>query len=132
MNNLLYFARRVLFTKKDESVSLLDIHNPQGQTSALEPWLAKVVLLADGKHTIQQLYDFLAVSYERPPPDDLEKTIHSVMQRLVDAKVIGLTNEPVILPYYLSAPSNELDSEKAKVAMEKDNYLETLQKDELQ
>ena len=64
-------------------------------------------------HTIDQLFQFLSTQYKEAPPANLEQTIHSVIERLADARFIVLTKEPTELPYYLSLPYEQLDIEKA-------------------
>ena len=93
------------------------------QKVPLEPWLGLVVSLADGQHTIGELVLHIARSYMGHPPDDLETTIESVVERLIESEVIKLSDKKVELPYYLSIPEEEQNSEKAKKQMLKDGYI---------
>ena len=120
MKNSQYFYRSAVFTRKDNQVALADIHHPQN-TSPLDDWMGMVVSLADGKHTIEELVGYLKKHYPMPP-ENLEKTLHSVLERLVDGEIVRLTDEKVELPYYLASPVEELDLEKAKKLMNEDGY----------
>ena len=55
-----------------------------------------------------------------PPPENLEDTLISVVDRMVKSKLIMLTKEKTNLPYYLSMPYELLDIEKAKKLLAKD------------
>ncbi|MEH6580216.1 MAG: hypothetical protein V7731_24450 [Amphritea sp.] len=116
-----YFYRNVIFTRKDNCISLVDIHNPE-HTTQIEDWLGIVISLADGQHTLQQLIDYMANQYPASAPADLEKTIESVIERLEEGAMVKFTHEPVELPYYLSEPIERLDIEKAKQKMHDDGY----------
>ena len=59
---------------------------------------------------------------QQQAPETLEKTLHSVIERLVEENIILLSNRITALPYYLSMPIEELDIEKAKTLMIEDNY----------
>lgn len=120
MNNSQYFYRNSIFTRKDNEVSLVDINKPDSVTP-LDEWLGIVVSLADGRHTVQELVDYMAQRYVQAPAD-LEKTLHSVIERLEEGKIIQLTENAVSLPYYLSLPIEELDIKKAKKLIKEDGY----------
>jgi hypothetical protein len=122
MDNSQFFSRLVTFTRKDQQVGLADINHPD-KISPLDDWLGVVVSLADGLHTVQEMISFMARQYnQQQAPETLEKTLHSVLERLVEEKVILLSNRITTLPYYLSMPIEELDIEKAKKLMFEDNY----------
>ncbi|MBQ0756411.1 MAG: hypothetical protein KBT66_00130 [Amphritea sp.] len=116
-----YFYRNVIFTRKGGRIALVNIHNPT-HTTDIEDWLGIVVSLADGQHTLQQLIDYMTVQYPASAPTELVKTIESVIDRLIEGKMIQLTDESVELPYYLSDPIEKLDLEKARKAMHEDGY----------
>ncbi|MEH6556717.1 MAG: hypothetical protein V7459_03810 [Oceanicoccus sp.] len=120
MGNMQYFYRNIIFTRKNNQVSLVDINRPDNATH-LEEWLGIVVSLADGRHTIQQLIDYMKKNYQQVPVG-LEKTLHSVIERLVEGKIIQLSENEVSLPYYLTLPIEELDIEKAKIMIREDGY----------
>lgn len=120
MNNSQYFYRTAIFTRKDNQVALADINQPDN-TSPLEDWMGIVVSLADGKHSIQELIDYMAGRYQQAP-DNLEKTLHSVIERLQEGQIIQLSDNAVELPYYLASPIEELDKEKALELIKKDGY----------
>lgn len=120
MNNSQYFYRTAIFTRKDNQVALADINQP-GNTSPLEDWMGIVVSLADGKHSIQELVDYMASRYQQVP-DNLEKTLHSVIERLQEGQIIQLSDNAVELPYYLASPIEELDRKKVLELIKKDGY----------
>jgi len=116
-----FFYRNVIFTRQGGKVALVDIHNPK-HTTDIEDWLGIVVSLADGQHTLQQLIDYMAAQYPASAPTELAKTIESVVERLIEGKMIQLTDESVELPYYLSDPIEKLDLEQARQKMHEDGY----------
>lgn len=123
MDTSQYFYRTVLFTRQQSRVLLLDPQDLK-TTTELEPWLGTVVSLADGMHTIQQFIDYMSSQYDDAPPDELDKTIDSVFERLIEKDVIKLSPMPVGLPDYLAVAAEEQDLEKAKEQMLKDGYIQ--------
>ncbi len=121
MEKTQYFYRCSIFTRKDGQIALADLHNPDN-TTVLDEWMGTVLSLADGLHTLQELIDYMKSRYETPP-ENLEDTLHSVLERLIDGKMVQLNDSKVELPYYLASPVEELDVEKAKELMEKDGYV---------
>ncbi len=105
-----------------DKVLLVDMKNPKG-SAPLDPWLGRVVALADGQHTVQELIDFLAGQYPDGAPENLAETVESVIQRLQETHVVHLSDEPVELPYYLAIPANEQDPERARALIEKDGFI---------
>ncbi len=120
MDTSKYFYRNVIFSKIKNQVSLIDIHNPDNEKQVLEPWFGVVVQLADGQHTIDELFSLLSEKYKGDPPANLKKTIHSVIERLVKSNLIMLTDKATELPYYLSRAYEHLDIEKAKKLLKED------------
>lgn len=120
MENKQYFYRAAVFTRKDNKVSLADIYAPENQ-SPLEEWMGIVVSLADGHHTIQELISYMGSRYQQAP-DNLEKTLHSVLERLLDGGIVKVSDTAVELPYYLASPIEELDLEKARSLIKEDGY----------
>lgn len=123
MDNAQYFYRNIIFTRKNNQISLVDINQPD-HVMPLDDWLGIVVSLADGRHTIQQLIDYMGQQYQEAP-EGLEKTLHSVIERLEEGKIVQLSESAVSLPYYLSSPIEELDIEKAKKLIQEDGYNNT-------
>ncbi len=117
-----YFFRAVIYAMQNDKVLLVDMKKPKESTS-LDPWLGRVVALADGQHTIQELIDFLASQYPNGAPANLADTVESVVKRLQETHVVHLSDEPVDLPYYLAIPANEQDPEKARALIEKDGFI---------
>ncbi|MDH3974110.1 MAG: hypothetical protein OEV42_07510 [Deltaproteobacteria bacterium] len=122
MDKAKYFYRVLIFTREGEDVFVLDRFK-ENKKVALEPWLGVVVSLADGQHRLGELVEYLAGSYKGSPPADLERTIESVVDRLVESEVIRLSDEAVTLPSYLVVPLEEQDAEAAREEMVKDGYI---------
>lgn len=120
MDNSQYFYRTATFTRENNQVALVDINSPEN-TTPLDQWIGVVVSLADGKHSIQELIDYMTGRYQQAP-DNLEKTIHSVIERLQEGKIIQLSDKATELPYYLASPIEELDREKALELIKQDGY----------
>jgi len=120
MNTALFAYRNVIFSKKNKTISLIDIYNPENRGESLEPWLGIVFELADGQHTIKEIVDYLSRSYKGAPPANLEDTVISVTERLVEMKFLVLTEKATELPYYLSLPYEHLDVKKAKEMIRED------------
>ena len=118
-----YFCRTIVFSSEKDKITLVDINNPSENRHPLEPWLGLIYSLADGQHTLQQLIEYLTGLYKGTPPDELEKTVDSVIQRLTELGVVKLVEQPVDLPYYLSLPTEQLDLEAARQSMIDDGYL---------
>ncbi len=116
-----YFYRTVIFTRKAGKVALANINDPL-QTTELEEWLGIVVSLADGRHTLQQLIDFMSKQYPQTP-ERLVDTLASVVERLVEGNMIKLSEQAVELPYYLVSPIEQLNIEKAKELIKEDGYV---------
>jgi len=115
-----YFYRTVIFTRKAGIIALADINNPQ-ETTELEEWFGVVISLADGKHTLQELTDFMRQQYQQVP-DSLDDTLESVIERLLEGNMIKLNEKAVELPYYLSAPIEQLDIKKSQKLIAEDGY----------
>ena len=120
MDNNQYFYRTVVFTRANNQVALADINNPKS-VSPLEDWMGIVVSLADGKHTVQELIDYMSNQYESAP-ENLKETLHSVLERLIEGGIVLLSKEKIELPDYLASHIENYDIEKAKQEMQKDGY----------
>jgi hypothetical protein len=119
-NKKQYFYRTVVFTRQGDKVFLTDINYPDKLTE-LEGWMGIIISLADGEHTLQELIDFMKSQYQQVP-ENLVETIDSVVERLLAGKMLVLAEKPVKLPYYLAAPMEQLDREKAKKLIAEDGY----------
>ena len=120
MDKSQYFYRTVIFTRKAGIVALADINNPQESTK-LEEWFGVVISLADGQHTLAQLVDFMRQQYPQVP-ERLDDTLDSVIDRLLESNMVKLSEKAVELPYYLAAPIEQLDIEKAQKLIKEDGY----------
>lgn len=120
MDKSQYFYRTVIFTRKAGIVALANINNPQESTK-LEEWFGVVISLADGKHTLQELTDFMAKQYQQKP-ERLDDTLESVIERLLEGNMLKLSESAVELPYYLAAPIEQLDIDKAQKLIKEDGY----------
>ncbi|MBC8520320.1 MAG: PqqD family peptide modification chaperone [Gammaproteobacteria bacterium] len=119
-----YFCRNNAYTRLtggDGEVALVDKRDPK-QTVSLEPWLATVFMLADGQHTVGELIGHLRGQYMEQPPAELERTILSVVERLVDSGTVRLNEAPIEPAYHLARPIEELDPEEAKRFLQEDGY----------
>ena len=119
-----YFYRIAFFSMQEDKVSLLDANDLSAKTPPLEPWPGVAVSLADGQHTIQQLIENLAGQYHGAPPQELDRTIESAIERLTETEVLKLADQAVNLPYYLSLPAEKLDMEMARRLMTDDGYFQ--------
>jgi len=115
-----YFYRTVIFTRKAGIVALADINNPNESTE-LEEWFGVVISLADGKHTLQELTDFMRQQYQQIP-QSLDDTLESVIERLIESKMLKLSEQAIELPYYLAAPIEQLEIKKAQQLIKEDGY----------
>ena len=120
MNTKQYLYRNVIFSKQGNTISLIDIHHPDNNKEKLDPWFGMVLQLADGQHTIEQLHQYISSLYNGSPQENLQKTIHSVIQLMSNSRLIVITEEKTELPYYLSLPYEMLDIEKAKDLLKED------------
>lgn len=120
MDNSQYFYRAVVFTRANNRVALADI-NQTDKITPLDEWMGTILSLADGEHSIQEMLNYMRARYSEPP-ENLEQTIHSVLERLINGKLIQLSDKPISLPYYLAAPIEELDINKAKKLIHEDGY----------
>jgi len=121
MDNSQYFYRTVIFSRNNNKISLADIEYPE-RITPMDDWMGMVLSLADGKHNIQELFDYISGRYQQVP-DNLEETLHSVIERLEEGKMIQLSEKAVELPYYLASPIEELDLDKAKKLIKEDGYV---------
>jgi hypothetical protein len=122
MDRSQYISRCVVFSKTGDKVSLVDLHNPDVEPLAYEPWLGLVVTLADGQHTIEELIGNASQHYAKGPPSGLDATIESAVKRLSETGTVRLSDEPIELPYYLTLPAERLDVPRALSLMAEDGY----------
>lgn len=117
-----YFKRCTVYRMENDGISIIDVHDNNSVTP-LDSWMGVVVALADGQHTVAQLLQHMRGQYQNGAPENLVETIDSVVQRLVDAGAIALSDTPAELPYYLSKPIDEQDPKLATELMVNDGFL---------
>ncbi len=122
MDTSKFFYRNAIFSKQGKSIYLIDFDKPDQNKEELEPWFGIVFQLADGQHTLEQLYQYIASQYNGNTPPNLSDTLKSVVERMIEGKLIMLTKESTKLPYYLSMPYEMLDIDKAKKEFRKDRF----------
>ena len=122
MDHAHYFKRNAVYKVEKDEISVVDVHE-NNTITPLDPWMGAVLSLADGQHTIAQLIQHMAAQYPNGAPENLTKTLESVIDRLTETDVIELTLRPSILPYYLRIPMNEQDPKKATEMMINDGFL---------
>lgn len=123
MDNTKYFFRKVVYVKKDGKAALVTNFEPI-KTSPLEPWMSLIFLMADGMHTIEQLHQHLLKQYGPDVPNDYLKTVDSVFNRLLESKVVGLSDAKMQLPPYLTSAFDTQDTKESMKSMLEDGYLE--------
>ena len=122
MDTSKYFCRTCIFSQKGGAVRLIDINKPDAEIKELESWFGVIFQLADGQHRVAELVGHFSRKYPGGPPPSLEKTVHSVIERMVEAKLVALCDEATTLPYYLSVPYEQLDLPKAKALIRQDMF----------
>ena len=122
MEHAYYFKRNTVYKVDGDEISIVDVKNSNTLTT-LDPWMSRIVLLADGQHTLDQLIQHITAQYPDGAPSNLVETIESVITRLTESEVIELTMRPSLLPYYLRLPIDEQDPKEATAMMIKDGFL---------
>jgi hypothetical protein len=122
MDSSQYISRCVVFSKKGDKVSLVDLYNPDVEPFVFEPWLGLVVALADGQHTIRELISHASQHYANGPPSGLDSTMESAVKRLSETGAVRLSDEPIELPYYLTLRAERLDVPRALRLMAENGY----------
>ena len=80
MEHAHYFKRNMVYKVEGENVSIVNVKENNTVTT-LDPWMARVVLLADGQHTIEQLLQHLTGQYPDGAPENLTETVESVLNQ---------------------------------------------------
>ncbi len=122
MEHTYYFKRNTVYKVNGDEISVVDVKDNNSLTT-LDPWMARIVSLADGQHTIDQLIEHMTAQYPDGAPSNLIETIESVITRLTENEVIELTMRPSLLPYYLRLPIDEQDPKEATAMMIKDGFI---------
>jgi hypothetical protein len=121
-----FFKRIAVYKVEGDDVSVVDVQ-ANNVLTPLDPWMARVVLLADGQHTIAQLIQHMAGQYAEGAPENLVETVESVITRLTESDVVELTARPSLLPYYIRLPLDEQDPKEATKLMLKDGFIQAKQ-----
>jgi len=119
-----FFKRIAVYKVEGDDVSIVDVQ-ANNVLTPLDPWMARVVLLADGQHTIAQLIQHMSNQYPDGAPENLVETIESVITRLTESDVVELTARPSLLPYYIRLPIDEQDPKEATQLMLKDGFIQS-------
>ena len=122
MEHAYYFKRNTVYKVDGDEISIVDVKSSNTLTT-LDPWMSRIVLLADGQHTLDQLIQYMTAQYPDGAPSNLVETIDSVVTRLTESEVIELTMRPSLLPYYLRLPIDEQDPKEATAMMIKDGFI---------
>ena len=126
MEHAHFFKRSAVYKVEGDDVSIVDVQ-ANNVLTPLDPWMARVILLADGQHTIAQLIQHMTSQYEEGAPENLVETIESVITRLTESDAIELTTRPSLLPYYLRLPIDEQDPKEATQLMIQDGFIQAKQ-----
>ena len=110
-----------MISRRDQQVALADINNPE-KITPLDEWLGTVISLADGAHTVNEMMSYMRSRYPEPP-QNLEETLQSVVERLLEGNLIALSETAVTLPYYLAEPIELLDLDKARDLIREDGHI---------
>lgn len=116
-----YFSRTMVYLTMGEQIALVDPNKPRVIT--LDPWSELDYQLADGEHTVDQAIEYLSSQYDGNVPKELKKTFTSVVEKLVNEKILKLTSSPVKLPCYLAVPKEKQYLDMATKAMIEDGYI---------
>ena len=119
-----YFYRTLVYSDVKGQVSVFE-KLPPHSLIPLEPWLGLVIQLADGQHTLQELIDYVASRYQGDVPENYQKTMGSVIERLIESGAIALSETPRTLPYHLSMPKEHQDPQMAERSMDESKYTES-------
>lgn len=122
MDKSKFFFRKAVYTEAEGKAELVTDFEPT-KTTPLDPWMSLVFLMADGEHTLGQLYQQLEKQYKGNIPSGFEKTVESVVNRLMESQAVGLSEKSMQLPPYISTPFNKQDQKKSLKMMLKDGYL---------
>lgn len=123
MDHAHFFKRIAVYKIEGDDVSVVDVQ-ANNVLTPLDPWMARVILLADGQHTIAQLIQHMTGQYPEGAPENLAETIESVITRLTESDAVELTTRPSLLPYYLRLPIDEQDPKEATQLMIQDGFIQ--------
>lgn len=116
-----YFYRTLIYSEVKGQVHVYE-KVPPYSLIPLDPWLGRVILLADGQHTLQELIDYIASQYQGSIPENYLKTIGSVIERLLESEAITLSETPYNLPYHLAMPKEHQDPAMTERSMKETGY----------
>lgn len=116
-----YFYRTLIYSEAEGQVHVYE-KLPPHSLIPLDPWLGRVILLADGQHTLQELIDYMASQYRGDIPENYFKTIGSVIERLLESGAIALSETPYTLPYHLAMSKEQQDPAMSEKSMKEAGY----------
>lgn len=116
-----YFYRTLIYSESNGQVHVYEKLPPHSPIP-LDPWLGRVILLADGQHTLQEMIDYIASQYQGNIPDNYLKTIGSVIERLLESEAIALSETPCTLPYHLAMPKEQQDPALSEKSLKEANF----------
>lgn len=120
-----YFYRLAQWDWLDhENIHVTDNNAPRMIT--MDPWPQMIFLDSDGQKTIEEYIFELTGKYGRkqPIPEDLDNEVINLIEKLVNDKLIGLSDTKYELPYYIDLPKNKQNSDKARKLMLEDGFIE--------
>ncbi|WP_275100221.1 hypothetical protein [Sedimenticola hydrogenitrophicus] len=116
-----YFYRTLIYSEVKGQVHVYE-KLPPHSLIPLDPWLGRVMQLADGQHTLQEMIDYVASQYQGDIPENYLKTIGSVIERLIETEAVALSQTPYTLPYHLAMPKEHQDPAVAERSMKEAGY----------
>lgn len=89
-----YFCRVARWNWLDNThIVVKDPHAPRMIT--MDPWPQLLFLDASGKLTVAGYVDYMAHRYQRNTPDKLDATIIEELEKLVQMKLLALSEQPI-------------------------------------
>jgi len=119
--DLQFFARAVRYEMLNDRVVLVGGDVPAMTT--VDDWGQLVFLAADGEHTVGELVMHVQSQYGAGAPPQLEDQVKHVVREMSKRGFLTLRSAKSSLPYYLSVPVKQQDSERSKKLMEADGFI---------
>ncbi|MDQ0028174.1 hypothetical protein J2X90_006027 [Variovorax paradoxus] len=119
--DLQFFARAVRYEMLNDRVVLVGGDAPTMTT--VDDWGQLVFLAADGAHTVGELVMHVRSQYGASAPPQLADQVKHVVREMSKRGFLTLRSAKSSLPYYLSMPVKQQDSERSKKLMEADGFI---------